>query len=91
MCVGVPGYTYPGPVEGGDIWTPEQGPVPTMPGIVANCTKFEYVDKTGVPALADVLKENGITKQQWNSWNLPSQDPEQDWAEWAQFFSCVAA
>ncbi|KAF2689048.1 carbohydrate-binding module family 50 protein [Lentithecium fluviatile CBS 122367] len=91
VCIGVPGYTYPGPVEGGDIWTPEQIPVPVQPGIVANCTKFEYTDAKGVPTLANILKENNITKYQWNSWNVPSQDPTQDWAAWAQYFSCVEA
>ncbi|KAJ4356278.1 uncharacterized protein N0V89_004309 [Didymosphaeria variabile] len=91
VCISVPGYTYPGPVKGGDIWTPEEIPVPVMPGIVSNCTKFEYTDATGVPVLANIFTENKITKQQWNSWNFPTQDPTADWAAWAQYFSCVKA
>lgn len=91
VCIGVPGYTYPGPVKAGDIWTAEEIPVPVMPGIVSNCTKFEYTDSTGKPTLASLLTENGITKQQWNSWNFPTQDPTEDWAVWAQYFSCVKA
>ncbi|KAJ4298006.1 hypothetical protein N0V90_005905 [Kalmusia sp. IMI 367209] len=91
VCIGVPGYVYPGAVKGGDVWTPEQIPVPVMPGIVSNCTKFEYTDAKGVPTLASLLTENKITKQQWNSWNVPTQDPTQDWAVWAQYFSCVKA
>jgi len=91
VCIGVSGYVYPGPVLAGDTRTPEQNPVPVMPGIVPNCTKFEYVDNAGSPRLADLLKENGISKVQWNSWNFPSQDPNEDWAEWAQFFNCVKA
>jgi hypothetical protein len=91
VCIGVPGYSYPGPVKGGDIWTPSEIPVPVMPGIVANCSKFEYTDATGVPTLAKILADNGISKQQWNSWNVPTQDPEADWAVWAQYFSCVKA
>ncbi|KAF1977828.1 hypothetical protein BU23DRAFT_550508 [Bimuria novae-zelandiae CBS 107.79] len=91
VCIGVPGYTFSGPVEAGDIWTPEEIPVPVMPGIVPNCTKFEYTDAAGSPGLASILTENGITKEQWNSWNFPTQDPEADWAVWAQYFSCVKA
>jgi hypothetical protein len=91
VCIGVPGYVYPGPVLGGAIRTPEQNPVPVMPGIVPNCTKFEYTDNKGVPTLANILSENKITKVQWNSWNLPTQDSSADWAVWAQYFSCVEA
>jgi hypothetical protein len=91
VCIGVPGYSYPGPVKGGDIWTPEEIPVPIEPGIVENCTAFEYTDSNGSPGLPSMLKENGITKQQWNSWNVPTQDPEADWAVWAGYFSCVKA
>lgn len=91
VCIGVPNYVYPGPVKGGDIWTAAQNPVPVMPGIVANCTKYEYTDVNGVPILANILTENSISKVQWNQWNVPTQDPTQDWAAWAQYFSCVKA
>jgi hypothetical protein len=84
----VPGYEYPGPVEGGDIWTPEQVPVPVMPGIVENCTSFQYTDSTGVPTLGMILSENNITRTQWN---FPTQDPTQEWAVWAGYFSCIKA
>jgi hypothetical protein len=87
----VTGYQYPGPVEGGDHWTPDQTPVPIQPGIVTNCTDFEYTSSKGVPTLSNILTENGITKQQWNRWNVPTQDPEADWAAWAGYFSCVKA
>ncbi|KAF2872967.1 hypothetical protein BDV95DRAFT_490994, partial [Massariosphaeria phaeospora] len=90
VCTGVTGYKYPGPVEGGAIWTPDQTPVPVQPGIVSNCTKFEYTDNTGKPYLRDMLSANGITKQQWNSWNFKTQDENKDWAAWAGYFSCVA-
>ncbi|KAK3215393.1 hypothetical protein GRF29_19g3145239, partial [Pseudopithomyces chartarum] len=59
VCINVPGYVYPGAVEAGDVWTAEQGPVPVMPGIVRNCTKFEYTDAKGEPGLARLLEENG--------------------------------
>ncbi|KAF2708410.1 carbohydrate-binding module family 50 protein [Pleomassaria siparia CBS 279.74] len=91
VCVSVPGYVFPGAVKAGDIFTPDQTPVPVQPSIVSNCTKYEYTDRTGLPILATVLSSNGITKQQWNSWNFPTQDPEEDWASWAGYFSCVAA
>ncbi|KAF2792775.1 carbohydrate-binding module family 50 protein [Melanomma pulvis-pyrius CBS 109.77] len=91
VCIGVTGYQYPGAVEGGDTWTPEQTPVPVQPGIVTNCTKFEYTDSQGSPTLATILSSNNITKEQWNSWNVPTQDPTQDWASWAGYFSCVEA
>lgn len=91
VCIGVTGYKYPGPVKGGDIWTADQNPIPVMPDIVSTCTKFEYTDSKGVPRLDQILKTNGITKVQWNTWNLPKQDPTQDFAQWAQFFSCVKA
>lgn len=91
VCIGVPSYEYPGAVKGGDIWTPEQSPVPVQPGIVPNCTKFEFTDDKGVPTLSTILTSNSITKYQWNSWNLPTQDPNDDWAAWADYFSCVKA
>jgi hypothetical protein len=91
VCIGVEGYKYSGPVLGGDIWTPEQTPVPVQPGIVSNCTKFEFSDKQGSPTLATILSSNKITKEEWNSWNFPTQDPAADWASWAQYFSCVEA
>ncbi|KAF2740919.1 hypothetical protein EJ04DRAFT_481131 [Polyplosphaeria fusca] len=91
VCINVSGYKYPGAVKGGDFATPDQIPVPIQPGIVSNCTKFEYTDKTGNPGLAKILSSNKITKQQWNGWNFPSQDRNGDWAVWAQFWSCVAA
>ncbi|PVI05899.1 carbohydrate-binding module family 50 protein [Periconia macrospinosa] len=91
VCIGVPGYTYPGPVKGGDIYTPEQNPVPVMGGIVANCTKFEYTDAKGVPTKNRIWEENGITQKQWNGWNFPTQDPDADWGNWAGYFSCVKA
>lgn len=91
VCIGVSGYEYPGPVEGGDIFTPDQTPVPVMPGIVDNCTKFEYTDSTGFPTLPTIFSTNNITKQQWNSWNFKTQDPDADWASWAGYFSCVEA
>ncbi|KAF2639278.1 hypothetical protein P280DRAFT_369333, partial [Massarina eburnea CBS 473.64] len=89
VCISVPGYTYPGPVEGGDIFTPEQTPIPVQPGIVANCTKFEYTDNSGKPTRADIWAENGITQAQWNGWNFPSQNATGDYFAWANFFSCV--
>ena len=91
VCIDVTGYTYPGPVEGGDIKTPAETPIPVQPDIVANCTKFEYTDKTGNPSLSTILETNGITRVQWNQWNVPTQDPNADWAAWAQFWSCVEA
>ncbi|KAF2259077.1 hypothetical protein CC78DRAFT_84843 [Lojkania enalia] len=91
VCIMVSGYKYPGPVKGGDIKTPEQTPIPTQPGIVSNCTKFEYTDKQGIPTLATILSTNKITKQQWNRWNFPSQDSNGDYFAWAQFWSCIAA
>lgn len=87
----MPGYVFPGPVKAGDVWTPDEGPVPVMPGIVSNCTKFEYTDGDGKPGLSGLLKENDFTKEQWNEWNFPTQDPQDDWAVWAQYFSCVEA
>ncbi|KAF2190677.1 carbohydrate-binding module family 50 protein [Zopfia rhizophila CBS 207.26] len=91
VCIGVPGYEYPGPVKGGDIMTAADTPVPVQPNIISNCTKFEYTDSKGSPNLATILQTNGITKQQWNEWNVPGQDPNEDWAAWAGYFSCVAA
>ncbi|CAI6258390.1 unnamed protein product [Periconia digitata] len=92
VCIGVTGYTYPGPVEGGDIYTPEQNPVPVMGGIVANCTKFEYTNGQGKPTQAEIFEENGITRAQWNSWNYPSEDSSRDdLFAWANYFSCVEA
>ena len=91
VCIGVTGYKYPGPVKGGDIKSPSQIPIPTQPGIVPNCTKFEYTDKSGVPTLSTILSTNKITKVQWNSWNFPSQNSTGDFFAWAQFWSCVAA
>jgi hypothetical protein len=91
VCIGVPGYVFPGPVRGGDIWTAEQNPIPVMPDIVPNCTKFEYTDSTGVPRLDAILRQNAITREQWNRWNVPSLDPSGDHFQWAQFFSCVKA
>ena len=91
VCIVVTGYKFPGPVKAGDVWTSEEGPVPVMPGIVPNCTKFEYTDANGKPGLPEMLKENGLTKEQWNGWNFPTQDPQSDWAVWAQYFSCVKA
>lgn len=67
VCIGVPGYTYPGPVKGGDIYTPEQNPVPVMGGIVANCTKYEFTDSKGVPTKNMLWEEHGITQKQYNS------------------------
>lgn len=89
VCVGVSGYKYPGPVKGGDIWTAAQTPVPTMPGIVSNCTTFEYVDSKGSPTLATILSSNHVTKRQWNSWNFPTQDPAGDYFAWAGAFNCI--
>lgn len=91
MCIGVPNYKYPGPVRGGDTRTPEQIPVPVMPGIVPNCTKFEYTDSKGLPTLSQILTENKISQRVWNRWNFPTQDPGQEWAMWAGYFSCVKA
>ncbi|KAF2277583.1 uncharacterized protein EI97DRAFT_375226 [Westerdykella ornata] len=91
VCIGVPNYEYPGPVKGGDIWTAEQTPVPIQPSIVANCTKYEYTDSTGNPTLQTILTTNKITKQQWNTWNGHADEPNEDWASWAQYFSCIAA
>lgn len=85
------GYTYPGPVEGGEIWTPEQTPVPVQPGIVSNCTQFEFTDSSGKPGFAALLRSNGITQAQWNAWNYPSQNDTGDWSLWAGYFSCVKA
>lgn len=89
VCINVPGYVYPGAVEAGDVWTAEQGPVPVMPGIVRNCTKFEYTDAKGEPGLARLLEENGVSRREWNGWNFPTQDAGEEWAVWAGYFSCV--
>ena len=62
-----------------------------MPGIVPNCTKFEYTDAKGQPGLPAILKENGISRETWNAWNFPTQDAGEEWAVWAQYFSCVEA
>ncbi|KAF1951010.1 hypothetical protein CC80DRAFT_496303 [Byssothecium circinans] len=91
VCIGVPGYSYPGPIEGGDIYTPEQTPIPVQPGIVANCTKFEYTDNNGKPTRAQIWAENGITQEQWNGWNFPTQNATGDYFAWANYFSCVKA
>ena len=91
VCIGVTGYTYPGPVKGGDKETPDQTPVPVQPGIVTTCTQFEFMDNTGSPDLATILSSNSITKEQWNTWNYPTQNSTTDLAAWAGYFSCVKA
>ena len=91
VCIGVSGYTYPGPVEGGDTRTPGQIPVPVQPGIVRECSRFIYTDGSGVPTLGNILAQNGISKRQWNEWNYPTQDADADWAAWAGYFSCIEA
>jgi hypothetical protein len=91
VCIGVPGYSYPGAVKGGDIWTADEVPVPIEPNIAANCTKFEYTDSVGSPRLEAILTQNSITREQWNTWNVPENDPSQEWAAWAGYFSCVKA
>ena len=91
ICINVPGYTYPGPIKAGDIFTLEQLPVPRLPNIVSSCTKFEYTDAEGKPGFASILATNGITLRQWRVWNWPERDPDQDSAIWASHFSCVAA
>ncbi|KAF2830247.1 hypothetical protein CC86DRAFT_464656 [Ophiobolus disseminans] len=90
VCTNVAGYVYRGPILAGAIFTPEQLPVPRQPDIVAGCTKFEYLDNEGKPGLAHILLQNGITMRQWNEWNWPARNPDEESAIWRGHFSCIA-
>ncbi|KAF2116497.1 hypothetical protein BDV96DRAFT_598402 [Lophiotrema nucula] len=89
VCINVAGYEFEGAVEGGDLKTPDQTPIPIMPEITADCTKFEYVDKTGEPALSTILTSNDITQRQWNVWNY-NNDSDSSFYAYAQFWNCVS-
>ncbi|KAJ9619629.1 hypothetical protein H2203_008410 [Taxawa tesnikishii (nom. ined.)] len=90
-CIGVPGFFYPGPITSGYYENATAIPVPIMPQIVKNCTRFEYIGDDSLPTLATILEQNHISKTQFNTWNFPGQDATQDWAPWRGYFSCVAA
>ncbi|KAJ4300842.1 hypothetical protein N0V90_002930 [Kalmusia sp. IMI 367209] len=90
VCIGVPGYQYPGPVKGGDTKAADQTPVPVQ-AVVSGCTKYEYTDSKGVPSFSTLLSTNHITQHQWNVWNWPDRNPDDNLAVFAGYFSCVAA
>ncbi|KAL5390463.1 hypothetical protein PMIN02_006960 [Paraphaeosphaeria minitans] len=92
VCIGVPGYTYPGPlgdVFGGSKRTAGRTPVPIQPGIVASCGAFQYTDTTGQKPFATLLRENRLTQQQWNEWNWPGEDSKANWPVFAGYWSCI--
>ncbi|KAF2202124.1 hypothetical protein GQ43DRAFT_414316 [Delitschia confertaspora ATCC 74209] len=89
VCIGVTGYTYPGPVKGGDVATPEELPVPLMYGITKDCTKYGFIDEHGSPTLPTLREANGISKQQWNTWNIPCRDSNEEWSAWAGYWNCI--
>jgi len=91
VCIGVTGYKYNGPIKGGDTATPADIPVPLMSNITSQCTKYGYIDAHGSPTLPNLRKANGISLQQWNAWNMPCRDKNQEWAAWAGYWNCVAA
>jgi hypothetical protein len=88
ICINTPGYTYPGPIQAGAIWTAVQNPVPQMPDIVAGCKYFEYTDAKGNPSLEQILSDNGITRTQWNAWNWYKDTAAYN-SKWGSYFSCV--
>ena len=89
VCISVSPYTYPGRIVAGTIFTADQTPVPRQPDIVSECTKFEYTNNEGHPSLANLLRENGLSKVQWNKWNWKNNDSSLDLFSWAGHFSCI--
>lgn len=89
VCIGVEGYTYPGPYVGGVKQSANRKVVPIQPGIVSNCAAFQYTDKYGQKSFADLLSSNHITRRQWNNWNW-QQDTDDNLNVFAGYWSCIA-
>ncbi|OAG02012.1 uncharacterized protein CC84DRAFT_1208151 [Paraphaeosphaeria sporulosa] len=90
VCIGVPGYTFNGPYVGGNRLTAGRTPVPIQPGIVDNCGAFQYTDSKGQKPFAELLSTNHITQQQWNAWNWPKSNVDDNLAVFAGYWSCIA-
>ena len=84
------GYKFNKAVAAGDRRTPDSIPVPVQT-VVPQCTLYEYVDKAGLPRFGALLRQNNITQYQWNQWNEPNSDPNDNIPNLAGYFSCVKA
>ncbi|KAL1616156.1 hypothetical protein SLS56_011547 [Neofusicoccum ribis] len=85
ICINTPWYTFTPPVQAaaGSHATPDETPVPLMPGITADCADFELVGAgTRVDALA---AENGFTEADFAAWNGNAT------TAWADYWVCVKA
>ncbi|KAF2711237.1 carbohydrate-binding module family 50 protein [Pleomassaria siparia CBS 279.74] len=94
-CVGIPGRPTARPSSSSlppttTLTTPTNGittPLPTQPGMVANCDAFYFVPKNqGCQAIAD---QNFITLSQFLTWN-PNIGGSACGGLWAEVYVCVS-
>lgn len=50
---------------------------------------YEYVNSNGLPRFGALLRQNNITQYQWNQWNEPDSNPNDNLPILAGYFSCV--
>ncbi|KAF2664612.1 hypothetical protein BT63DRAFT_443672 [Microthyrium microscopicum] len=92
ICINVPGYVFPGQPTAGSLAPASDLPVPLEPGTIASCQTYAYVDDSGDPTGATLLQQNGITKEQFLSWNNGSTTQvDGNIVNWAGYYVCVKA
>ena len=85
VCINTPWYQFTPPVQPdfGTHYTPDQTPVPIMPGIVSTCQDFELIEPG--KRVEDLAAENGFEVDQFAEWNGNST------TAWAAYWACVKA
>lgn len=88
VCIDTPWYTFVPPVQAADgtIEPASAVPVPVMPSITANCTKFELAG--GGYRVDTIVAANGITMDDFLSWNsyIDKTNP----VAWEGYWVCVS-
>lgn len=86
VCVSTPWYTYTAPYQSamGTVVPASAIPVPIMPGVVSNCSSFEFV---GDGMTVDTIcAERSISEAEFYQWNTAVGS---DGGIWAEYWVCV--
>ncbi|TVY81775.1 LysM domain-containing protein [Lachnellula suecica] len=88
VCIDTPWYTFVPPVQAADgtVEAASAVPVPIMPSITSNCTKFELAG--GGYRVDTIVAQNNITEDDFLSWNayIDKTNP----VAWEGYWVCVS-
>ena len=89
VCIDTPWYTFVAPIQppSGTVVPASDLPVPIMPSITPNCTKFELAGDGYT--VDSIVQQNNITLDQFLGWNayIDKNNP----VAWAGYWVCVSA